>query len=140
MRRLTFSVEGVCRITLSGIPEPAEMEDLVEEYVANVEVKPHPMHLIFIDISKLVHMAARQRQIFSELITQASQHYGGHVELVIAGGSLNLRRFLELFCKSIGFRGCSHIFEDVAEAHSWIERWFENTTYVDNKFSAQERG
>lgn len=123
MKPLTFTREGLCYISLAGLPRPDEIEGIVEEYVSGVELLPYPLKLIFIDISKLVHMEIRCRRIFSELLTQASRHYNGQVEMVVAGGSLNLRRFIQLFCKGIGFNERSHFFEDIDEAEVWTQTW-----------------
>ncbi len=123
MKTLGFRADGVCMIDLSGVPPPEEIETLVEDYVTNVELLPYELRLIFIDISHLEHMTFVSRQMFSELLKQASKHYGGGVEFVIAGGSLNLRRFLALLCKSIGLAERSHIFEDLKGAGSWVQEW-----------------
>lgn len=120
LTKLTFAEDGICRITLQGLPKSAEIEYLIDKYVSNVEFLPYPLRLIFIDISELVHMEARSRQVFSELLIQASKHYDEKVKLLIAGGSLNLRRYLELFCKSIGLKERSRILPTLAEAHQWI--------------------
>jgi len=122
MKNLAFSQDGVCTMHLEGVTQPREIEDLIEEYVTSVELLPYHLRLILIDISELVHMGVRSRQVFSELLTQASKHYGGKVELVIAGGSLNLRRFIQLFCKGIGLRERSHFFEHLKEAQAWITK------------------
>jgi hypothetical protein len=122
MKNLSFSEDGVCTMHLEGVTQPREIENLIEEYVSGVELLPHHLRLILIDISELVHMGARSRQVFSELLIQASKHYGGRVELVIAGGSLNLRRFIQLFCKGIGLRERSHFFENLKEAQAWITK------------------
>jgi len=121
LKRLIFYEHGICNIRLSGFPEPGEIEEIIEEYVTSVELLPYSLRVIFIDISGLVHMGARSRQVFSELLIQSSRHYGGNIELVIAGGSMNLRRFIHLFCKGIGFKERSHVFADLDEAQSWIE-------------------
>lgn len=126
MKKLEFSADGICRIKLTEVPQPAEIEELIEDYVLSVELLPHKLRLIAVDISEMVHMIALSRRVFSEFLTQASKHYQGKVELVIAGGSLNLRRFLKLFCKSIGFRERSHIFAELSEATSWINHWQED--------------
>lgn len=125
MKKLTFFDNGICNILLEGLPQAEEIEEMIEEYVMNVELFPHPLKLIFIDISQLIHIGVRSRQVFSELLIQASNHYGGKIELVVAGGSLNLRRFIQLFCKGIGFRERSHIFTTLEEAKSWIDDWSE---------------
>jgi hypothetical protein len=122
MKNLSFSEDGVCTMHLEGVTQPREIENLIEEYVSGVELLPHHLRLILIDISELIHMGARSRQVFSELLIQASKHYGGRVELVIAGGSLNLRRFIQLFCKGIGLRERSHFFEHLKEAQAWITK------------------
>ncbi|MCK4231578.1 hypothetical protein KAX06_02200 [candidate division WOR-3 bacterium] len=122
MKNLSFSEDGVCTMHLEGVTQPREIENLIEEYVTGVEILPHHLRVILIDISELVHMGARSRQVFSELLMQASKHYGGKVELVIACGSLNLRRFIQLFCKGIGFQERSHFFEHLKEAQAWISK------------------
>ncbi|MEA3311568.1 MAG: hypothetical protein U9Q76_05055 [candidate division WOR-3 bacterium] len=122
MKNLSFSEDGVCTMHLEGVTQPREIEDLIEEYVTGVELLPHHLRVILIDISELVHMGVRSRQVFSELLIQASKHYGGRVELVIAGGSLNLRRFIQLFCKGIGFQERSRFFEHLKEAQAWIAK------------------
>jgi hypothetical protein len=122
MKNLSFCEDGLCTMHLEGVTQPREIENLIEEYVSGVELLPHHLRVILIDISELVHMGARSRQVFSELLIQASKHYGGKVELVIAGGSLNLRRFIELFCKGIGLRERSHFFEHLKEAQTWIAK------------------
>lgn len=122
MKNLDFSASGVCRITLNGLPDQTELEELIEEYVTKVEVLPYQLRAILIDISELIHMGIRSRQVFSELLTQASRHYGGQVEVIIGGGSINLVRFLKLFMKNIGFKEKSHFFEDIHEAEDWISR------------------
>lgn len=111
---------------LEGLPEPKEIEDLIEEYVTQVELLPYSLKIIYFDISNLTHMGARARQVFSELLTQASMHYGGKVQLVVAGGSLNLRRFIELFCKGIGFVDHSHFFETLKEADDWVAEFLSS--------------
>lgn len=121
MKNLDFSTDGICRIRLAGVPQPAEIEELIENYVINVELLPYRMRLIYIDISELVHMNFPARQVFSEFLMQASKHYDDKVNLVIVGGTLNLRRFLALFCKSIGLGQRSHIFEEQEEANRWVE-------------------
>lgn len=121
MKRLAFSQDGVCRIKLDGLPQQTEIEELIEEYVTKVELLPYRLRFILINISEMTHMGVRSRQVFSELLTQASKHYGGDVELLIAGGSLNLQRFIELFCKGIGFLEHSHFFKTTDEAESWLE-------------------
>lgn len=122
MKNLEFSSSGVCRITLDGLPDQTELEDVIEEYVTKVEILPYRLRAILIDISELIHMGIRSRRVFSELLTQASKHYGGQVEVVIGGGSINLVRFLKLFMKNIGFKEKSHFFEDIHEAEEWISR------------------
>lgn len=134
MKHLSFSQDGVCRICLSGLPEPFEVEHVIEEYVSGVELLPHRLWIILIDISDLTHMGIRSRQVFSELITQASKHYGGKIELVIAGGTPNLQRFIELFCKGIGFRDQSQFFKNLQEAEDWIAQWLK----VNAKEQAQK--
>ncbi len=122
MKNLSFSEDGVCTMHLEGVTQPREIENLIEEYVTGVEILPHHLRVILIDISELIHMGARSRQVFSELLIQASKHYSGRVELVIAGGSLNLRRFIQLFCKGIGLRERSHFFKHLKEAQAWITK------------------
>lgn len=122
MKKLSFSEDGVCAIHLEGVPQPAEIENLIEEYVTGVEILPHHLRIILIDISELEHMGALSRQAFSELLMQASKHYGGRIELIIAGGSLNLRRFIQLFCKGIGFQERSHFLPALKEAQAWIAK------------------
>jgi len=122
MKNLSFSEDGVCTMHLEGVTQPREIENLIEEYVASVELLPYHLRVILIDISELIHMGARSRQVFSELLMQASKHYGGKVELVIACGSLNLRRFIQLFCKGIGFQERSHFFPTLKEAKDWIAK------------------
>jgi len=122
MKNLDLSASGVCRITLNGLTDQTELEELIEEYVTKVEVLPYQLRAILIDISELIHMGIRSRQVFSELLTQASRHYGGQVEVIIGGGSINLVRFLKLFMKNIGFKEKSHFFEDIHEAEDWISR------------------
>jgi hypothetical protein len=127
MKSLEFSTEGVCRIRLDGLPDHTELEELIEEYVTKVEILPYHLWVILIDISELVHMGIRSRQVFSELLIQASKHYGGQVEVVIGGGAINLVRFLKLFMKNIGFKEKSHFFEDIGEAESWIARQYADS-------------
>ena len=122
MKNLAFSEDGVCRMRFTDVPPPEEIERLIEDYVTNVELLPYHLRVILIDISELKHMGALSRQAFSELLTQASKHYGDKVELVIVGGSLNLRRFIQLFCKGIGLRERSHFFEHLKEAQDWITK------------------
>ncbi|MBN2378387.1 hypothetical protein JXM67_01095 [candidate division WOR-3 bacterium] len=132
MKKLAFFENGICNICLEGLPEALEIENIIEEYVLNVELLPNPLKLIFIDISGLVHMGVRSRQVFSELLIQASRHYEGKIELIVAGGSLNLRRYIQLFCKGIGFRERSHIFATLEEAQTWIESRFGKEPSVEN--------
>lgn len=40
MKRLDFNENGVCRIRLEGLPEPSEIEQLIEDYVTGVELLP----------------------------------------------------------------------------------------------------
>lgn len=126
MKRLDFNENGVCRIRLEGLPEPSEIEQLIEDYVTGVELLPYSLKIILFDISALTHMGARSRQVFSDLLIQASKHYGGNVQLIVGGGSLNLRRFIELFCKGIGFSEQSHFFQALDEAENWITNWLKN--------------
>ncbi len=123
MKDLSFSKDGICRISFGGLPHPDEVVELVEEYVARVELLPYPLRVIFFDISRLIHMELRTRRIFSDFLIQASKHYEGKVELVVAGGSLNLRRFIQLFCRGIGFADRSHIFASLSEADFWLASW-----------------
>ena len=125
MKKLEFSQDGVCRIELSGVPKRIEVEELVEQYVTTVEFMPYTLKMIFIDISDLVHMEARTRPVFSDFLSQASSHYGDRVDLVIAGGSINLRRYIKLFCKSIGMTERSHLFEGLEEAEAWVAHRLE---------------
>lgn len=120
MKQLEFSQNGVCRIKLEGFPQPSEIEKLIEEYVIQVELLPYELRFMLIDISNMTHMGVRSRQVFSELLIQASKHYGGQVELLVAGGSLNLQRFIELFCKGIGFLERSHFFKSLKETEDWL--------------------
>lgn len=135
MKNLSFSDDGICRISFVGFPNPDEVVELVEEYVASVELLSKPLKLVFFDISRLVHMELRTRRIFSELLMQASKHYQGKVELVVAGGSLNLRRFIQLFCRGIGFADRSHIFPDLSEADYWVKNWSRRVMQPEEKIS-----
>ena len=123
MKELKFSQNGVCRILFSGVPEPEEIEELIEDYVTQVEFLPHRLQIIYLDISGLKHLGARSRQVFSELITQASTRYKDQIKMVVAGGSLSLRRFIELFCKGIGFYERSVFFESNQDAEHWISKY-----------------
>lgn len=131
MNPLSFSQDGICRITLTGLPLPTQIEELIEEYVTKVELLPHPLRVIFLDISQLVHMQAKTRQVFSELMVEASKHYAGQVQLVIAGGPAMIRKFTELFCRAIGFVDKTHCFSTLDEGVAWITRYI--TSYPEAK-------
>lgn len=120
---LHFGEDGVCRISMKGVPRPANIEGLIESYITQVELLPNPLRVISIDISGLEHMIAQTRRVFSELLTQASSHYEGKVQMVVAGGSLDLRRFIELLFKGIGASSRSHVFADTKQAKSWIHKY-----------------
>jgi|GEM_PF-3367554 len=141
MKKLTFFENGICILKLEGLPVHDELENLIEEYVMNVELLPQPLKLIFVDISELVHMGIRSRQVFSELLIQASRHYGGKIELVISGGSLNLRRYIQLFCKSIGFKDRSHVFGKLDEANQWVDEWLngKNSSFKNEAYYLREQ-
>lgn len=119
-KRLTFSKDGICRICLEGLPKPFEIEALIEDYVANVEFFPYTLKVILLDISQLVHLAARSRQVFSELLVQASKHYGSEVQLVIAGGPPMIRKYTEIFCRALRFKKATLSFETLEQVISWL--------------------
>ncbi|MBD3284864.1 hypothetical protein GF359_00775 [candidate division WOR-3 bacterium] len=141
MKKLAFFDNGICVMKLKGLPEPGQIENLIEEYVMKVELLPQPLKLIVIDISQMIHMGVRSRQVFSELLIQASRHYGGKIELVIAGGSLNLQRYIQLFCKSIGFKDRSHVLADMEEANLWIDDWLkkQDPSFKHEVYSLREQ-
>jgi len=120
---LTFSHTGICRITLEGLPKPREIEGLVESYVREVELLPYPLKVIFLDISKLVHMQVNTRKIFSELLIEAGKHYAGQVKVVIAGGPSMIRKFTEIMCKASKFGDNIHCFATFDEAKDWTRDW-----------------
>ena len=123
MHELVFQDKGICRIRLIDIPSPEEIEELIEEYVTRVELLPCELRVILIDISGLRHMTARARQVFSELLVQASAHYQNRVKLVVAGGSRDLRIFIKLFCKGIGMQERSLFFPSVDQAVTWLSTY-----------------
>jgi len=127
VNHLDFSNNGLCTIVLKGLPSPKEIEGLIEKYVSKVELEAYPLRIMLIDISHMRHMGARSRQVFSELLTQASKHYGGNVKIIVAGGSVNLQRFIELFCKGIGFKEHSHFFRTLDEAREWISHFLKES-------------
>jgi hypothetical protein len=85
--RLVFGKTGVCRIKLDGMPTPSDIETLIEDYVSKVELFPHSLKVILLDISGLVHMQALTRQVFSEFLREASRHYADNVQVAIAAGT-----------------------------------------------------
>lgn len=126
MKNLDFTEQGLCRIKLDGLPQPEQIHALIESYVTEVELLPHTLRMIFLDISRLVHMQASTRKVFSELLVQASRHYSGKILLVIAGGPPMIRKYIEILCKALGFKQRIHSFADLADAARWIENWFGN--------------
>ena len=123
MTDLTFTESGICRMQLEGLPQPSEIEELIESYVTKVELLPYPLKVILLDISQLVHMPVRTRQVFSDLLVEASRHYADKVEVVIAGGPPMIRKFTEILCKAIKFADKTHSFATLEEARSWIQIW-----------------
>jgi hypothetical protein len=120
VKQLSFTEDGVCTICLTGFPTPYEIEGMVEEYVSGVELLPYELKIMFIDISGLEHMKAHSRLVFSELLAQASLRYQNKVIVVVGGGSHNIRQYISLLCKSLGFADRCMIFEDIIQARSWI--------------------
>jgi hypothetical protein len=126
MKNLEFGEDGVCRIFLAGLPESSEIEELIEDYVTKVELLPYPLRIIFLDISELVHMQVRPRQVFSELLTQASRQYAGKIQIVIAGGPPMIQKFTEILCKAIGFADKTHAFTTLEEGETWAREQLKN--------------
>ncbi len=120
--RLVFDADGICIITLQGLPQPAEIERLIEDYVAGVELHPWRLKMILLDISRLQHMQARTRQVFSELLIQASHHYDDGVYLAVAGGPCMIRRYTEFFCKALKFGDRFHSFDTLEQAFVWLKK------------------
>jgi hypothetical protein len=115
---------------LEGLPQPSEIEKLIESYITKVELLPYPLRVILLDISELVHMPVRTRQVFSDLLVEASRHYADKVEVVIAGGPPMIRKFTEILCKAIKFAEKTHSFPTLEEARSWIQGWLaQRATY-----------
>lgn len=119
--QLAFNDKGVCTIILEGLPQPTEIEGLIEEYVTRVELLPYPLKVILLDISRLAHMQALTRQVFSEFLIQASNHYGDKVQLLIAGGPYMIRKYTEIFCKALKFGDRFHSLEKLEQAQSWLK-------------------
>jgi hypothetical protein len=118
---LDFTEDGVCRIVLKGLPQPEELEELVGEYVSKVELLPYRLKVVLLDISELIHMKAQVRQIFSELLLQASRHYAEKVHVVIAGGPPMIRKYTEILCKALKFRNRTHSFDSLQAAKKWLK-------------------
>jgi len=119
--KLTFTENGICRIVLRGLPQTDELEELVGEYVSKVELLPYRLKVILLDISELIHMKAQVRQIFSDLLLQASRHYAEKVHVVIAGGPPMIRKYTEILCKALKFRNRTHSFDSLQAAKKWIK-------------------
>lgn len=119
--KLVFTNEGVCYIVLNGLPQPNEIESLIEDYVSVVELSPCELKVILLDISQMVHMQARSRMVFAELLAQASHHYGDKVEVVIAGGPFMIRKYTEILCRSLRFGDRTHSFDSLEQALAWVE-------------------
>ncbi|MBD3285387.1 hypothetical protein GF359_03090 [candidate division WOR-3 bacterium] len=117
---LEFNNKGICHIHLRGLPKPAEIEKLIEDYVTEVELGPYPLKVILLDISELVHMQILSRRAFSEFLAQASNHYGDAVEVVIAAGPPMIRKYTEILCRALKFGQRTVSFDDIEAAEDWI--------------------
>lgn len=133
MNELTFSRVGVCRILLEGLPEPFDIEKLIESYVREVELLPYPLKVILLDISELVHLQVRSRQVFSGLLIEASRKYAGEIQFVIAGGPPMIRKFAEIMCKASKFGDRTHSFAILEEAKAWIKDFLTGQTHSESK-------
>lgn len=119
---LAFNADGLCAIKLTGLPRPSEIEKLIESYVVNVELLPYSLKIILLNISELVHLNAPSRRVFSGLLVEASHHYGGEVELVIAAGPPMIRKYTEIFCRALKFGDKIQSFDSIDNAMSWINK------------------
>jgi hypothetical protein len=119
--RLVYTDDGVCYIVLDGLPHPKQVESLIEDYVSMVELSPCELKVILLDISEMTHMQARTRQVFAELLAQASHHYGDRVKVVIAGGPSMIRKYTEILCRSLRFGNRTHSFDTLDQALAWVE-------------------
>ena len=120
-RSLAFSRNGICLIRLEGLPKPYEIEAIIEDYVAQVELLPYQLKVIILDISELVHLQAPSRKLFSELLVQASKRYGEKVQLLVAGGPTMIRKYTEIFCRALKFDKETICFETINEARQWLK-------------------
>jgi len=122
--KLEFNKKGICHIYLRGLPRPAEIETLIEDYVSEVELGPYPLKVILLDISELTHMQALSRRAFSEFLAQASNHYGDAVQVVIAAGPPMIRKYTEILCRALKFGSRTSSFDRMADARNWIQERF----------------
>lgn len=119
--RLVFGKNGVCRIKLDGMPAPSDIETLIEDYVSKVELLPHFLKVILLDISGLVHMPALTRQVFSEFLREASRHYADRVQVAIAAGPPMIRKYTEILCRALRFGDKTYCFETLEAAVAWLK-------------------
>lgn len=119
--KLVFGKNGVCRVKLDGIPAPTDIETLIEDYVSKVELLPHYLKVILLDISGLVHMPALTRQVFSEFLREASHHYSDRVQVAIAAGPPMIRKYTEILCRALKFGDKTYCFETLQAAVAWLK-------------------